>query len=147
MYPTQTFNDILGYAQYEHKRNNPQQQILLFLHRKAGRLILVPCSREREGQIGSWPTAQAETSNLRQVCHKSGNHAFKGPETLDMALDTFTKINTTKTSILRLHGGVHLPPDTNRSRNARQPVLQNQEQPRTLGKVQVNRTQTTTTQY
>jgi hypothetical protein len=60
---------------------------LLFLHRKAGRLILVLCSGERGGQIGSWPTAQAETSNP-QVCRKSGNPAFKGPETLDTALDS-----------------------------------------------------------
>jgi len=28
------------------------------------------------------------TSNLCQVCRKSGNPAFKGPETLDMALDS-----------------------------------------------------------
>ena len=49
--------------------------------------------REREGQIGSCPTAQAETSNLCQVCHKSGNPTFKGPETLDMALDSLHRKN------------------------------------------------------
>ena len=55
---------------------------------KAGRLILVLCSGEREGQIGSWPTAQAETSNIHQVCRKSGNPSFKGPETLDTTMDS-----------------------------------------------------------
>jgi hypothetical protein len=29
--------------------------------------------------------------NLRQVCRKSGNPAFKGPETLDMALDSLRR--------------------------------------------------------
>jgi hypothetical protein len=45
----------------------------------------------KEDYIGSWPTAQAETSNLGQVCRKSGNPTFKGPETLDTALDSLHK--------------------------------------------------------
>ena len=68
---------------------------LLFLHRKARRLILVLCSGEKECQIGSWPTAQEETSNLCQVCRKSGNPTFKGPETLDTTLDSLHRKNHT----------------------------------------------------
>ena len=82
------------------------------MHRKVGRLILFIYSGEREGQIGSWPTAQAETSNLCQVCRKSGNPAFKGPETLDTTLDSLHKKKShLQTCLLRLPGGDYIPPD------------------------------------
>jgi hypothetical protein len=55
---------------------------LLFLHRKAGRLILVLCSGEREGQIGSWPTAQAETSNPLRCVARVETLPLKGPRLL-----------------------------------------------------------------
>ena len=55
---------------------------LLFLHRKAGRLILVLCSREREGQIGSWPTAQAETSKPLRCVARVETLPLKGPRLL-----------------------------------------------------------------
>jgi hypothetical protein len=55
---------------------------LLFLHRKAGCLILVLCSGERGGQIGSWPTAQAETSNPLRCVARVETLPLKGPRLL-----------------------------------------------------------------
>jgi hypothetical protein len=55
---------------------------LLFLHRKAGHLILVLCSGEREGQIGSWPTAQAETSKPLRCVARVETLPLKGPRLL-----------------------------------------------------------------
>jgi hypothetical protein len=89
---------------------------LLFLHRKAGHLILVLYSGERGGQISSWPTAQAETSNPLRCVARVETLPLKGPRLLirHWILDAgkHTEINIKATD------GVYIPPNTRRPHNA-----------------------------
>jgi hypothetical protein len=56
----QTFNDILGYAQYETQREGFIVVDLTISAQESKAFNLSSLlRREREGQIGSWPTAQA----------------------------------------------------------------------------------------
>ena len=90
---------------------------LLFLHRKAGRLILVLFSWEREGQIGSWPTAQAETSNPLKCVARVETLPLKGPRLLIRNWIPYTKIIThthiyTKATWRCLYSTRHNNPNT-----------------------------------
>jgi hypothetical protein len=65
------------------------------------------------------------------VCRKSGNPAFKGPETLDTALDSLPqKITHTEIGILSLQGGVTISRPT-QADHAKDELVQVQQQLKT----------------